>query len=211
MSDLARFWSRNLKGLNMAEHAICRELAEYHVEETNLCYPNMNTLCSIYECSRDYLKKVLNRLDTWRLLEREEAFDPTEANRQTSNRYRLNLRRHCPDPAPDGRKTKDKNPDQTPRPYDKRDFQAITSAQQGRRILKAMHHFAIDQGLDDTIPQCITEAYLLEKVLWVWAENEYANNKLIESLPDLSSHARKHTSLEFEIRPIKLYFKNKKR
>jgi len=83
MSDVARFWSRNLRGLNFAEHAVCRELAEYHVEEMDKCYPNMGTIAEIFECSRPYLKKILSRLDSWQLVTRVEWYDPTEGNRQT--------------------------------------------------------------------------------------------------------------------------------
>lgn len=211
MSDIARFWARNLRGLNMAEHAICRELAEFHVEETNLCYPNMGTLCSIYECSRDYLKKVLGRLDSWKLIARTETFDENDKNRQTSNRYSLNLKRHSPDPSPEGRKTRDKNKLQTPRPYDKRDFQAITSAKQGRQILSVMHQAALNARVDDLMVISINEAYLMDRVLWVWVDNQAAMNKFLDHLPDLARLARKQTQLEFEVSTVSLYFKNKKR
>jgi hypothetical protein len=210
VSDLARFWARNLKGLNMAEHAICRELGEFHVEDTGLCYPNIHTLCGIYECSRDYLKKVLNRLENWKLVERKETFDPNDKNRQTSNRYKLNLRRHCPDPAAEGRKTKDKNPNQTARPYDKRDFQAIDSAKKGRELMRVMNFRAIDLG-EHFMVSSVNEAYLMEKILWVWVDNEVAMKKFLELLPELAELARKQSRLEFTVSPVSLYFKNKKR
>jgi len=167
VSDIARFWSRNLRGLNVAEHAICRELAEFHVSEMDLCYPNMATLCEIYECSRPYLKKILNRLDTWNLVTRVEWFDSGERNRQTSNRYKLNLKRHFPDPAPEGRNTRDKNKQQHARPYDNRDFQAITGAKVGRRALVAFKSILPDRY--QALLEGLKEAFLdgPTKTLWV--------------------------------------------
>ncbi len=213
MSDIARFWSRRLHGLNFAEHAICRELSEWHNDQTNLCYPNLNTLMGIFECSRPYLKKILNRLDTWNLVNRVEHFDQAERNRQTSNRYRLNLHRHFPDPAPDGklekRKTNDKNPKQVARPYDNRDHAAFNSAHQGKRILRVMH-----QSLDSlpqkyaSLRQGLSEAFIEREkgVCWVCVQAEGYMEDFMEVFTDLSKAARKETHLEFELTPVELYY-----
>jgi len=210
MSDIARFWSRNLHGLNFAEHAICRELAEWHNEETNLCYPNLNTLINVFECSRPYLKKILLRLDLWQLVNRIEWFDPAERNRQTSNRYRLNLNRHFPDP-PEARSVNNKNKKQNVRTFDNRDWAAITGAKQGRRILQVIHynlptrHAGLKEGL--------TEAYLdkARNTCWVCVSAQGYMDEFLGLLPQLSMTAQHETSLKFGLMPVALYFKAKKR
>lgn len=211
MSDIARFWSRNLHGLNFAEHAICRELAEWHNDETNLCYPNLNTLINVFECSRPYLKKILNRLDTWNLVNRVEWYDPQERHRQTSNRYKLNLMRHFPDPAPEGRRTADKNPNQKARPYDNRDFAAITGAKAGRRILQIMH-YSLPSRLEG-LKAGLTEAFLDKprNTCWVCVQAEGYMKDFLDVLPQLAMKAQQETNLQFGLYPVALYFKSRKK
>ena len=214
MSDIARFWSRHLHGLNFAEHAVCRELAEFHVAEMDLCYPNMGTISEIYECSRPYLKRILNRLDTWQLVTRVEWYEPTDRtgkNRQTSNRYKLNLKRNFPDPLPEGRKTKDKNKTQAVRPYDSRDDQALDGAKQGRRVLKILanripqHKTHVMDGLS----QAFYDRPAKTTFVTVAAETYFRD--LLEMLPELSKFVRHDTNLETSITAVPLFFRQKKR
>ena len=213
MSDIARFWARHLRGLNFAEHAVCRELAEYHVEEKNECFPNMATIADIYQCSRPYLKKILNRLDTWQLVTRVDWFEPTERGnmRQTSNRYNLNLRRNFPDPPPEGRRTKDKNKLQTTRPYDPRDNAALDGAKQGRRVLKIManripqHKTHIMEGLS----QAFLDRTAKTTFFTVAAEPYW--KEFLELMPDLAKFVRHETNLETSITALPLFFRLKKR
>jgi hypothetical protein len=214
MSDVARFWSRHLHGLNFAEHAVCRELAEHHNEEKDECFPNMNTICDIYECSRRYVKEILTRLDTWQLVTRVEWYEPdsrTSKMRQTANRYKLNLKRNFPDPIPEGRTTKDKNKQQEARPYDNRDHAALDGAKQGRRVLKILanripqHRLHIMEGL--------TQAYLDRpaKTTFVTVAAESYFRDFLELLPDLSKFVRHETNLETSLTAVPLFFRLKKR
>lgn len=207
MSDIARFWSRNLKGLNLAEHAICRELAEYHNENSNLCFPNINTLCEIYECSRTHMKNVLGRLDSWRLVSRVEWFDETK--RQTANRYRLNLSQHFPDPIPEGRRTSDKNKDQKPRDYDARDREALAAARDGRKFLRMMHYSLPTSRRH--LAAALKEGFYQKsiKTFWVTVESHSHMLELMEILPDLARQVRHEAGAEFEVSPIGLYFRLK--
>jgi hypothetical protein len=209
MSDIARFWSRNLKGLNFAEHAVCRELAEFHVSEMDLCYPNMGTIGEIYECSRPYLKKILSRLDSWRLVTRVEWFDQAERNRQTSNRYKLNLRQHFPDPVPEGRTTRDKNKAQTARPYDNRDHAAIHGAKAGRRVLSAINKALPNgrRGLLEGMKECFFDAP--SKTTFVTVESETFWREILPMLPDLTKFCKHETNLEFNISLVPLFYRQK--
>jgi hypothetical protein len=209
LSDIARFWSRNLKGLNFAEHAVCRELAEHHNAESNLCFPSLATICDIFECSRPYLKKILTRLEVWNLVTRVEWFDAMERNRQTSNRYQLNLKRHFPDPAPEGRKTRDKNKEQTARPYDNRDYAALTGAKMGRRILKSFATMTPAPSTLGPLMEGLREAYLdtSTKTCWVTVDADGYMREFLNLLPDLSLHAQRELKAEFRTYPVALYFR----
>lgn len=214
MSDVARFWSRHLHGLNFAEHAVCRELAEYHNDEKDECYPNMVTISDIYECSRPYLKKILNRLDTWQLVTRVEWYERTERsgkNRQTSNRYKLNLKRNFPDPPPEGRTTRDKNKAQTARPYDNRDHAALDGAKQGRRVLKIIANRIPNNKTH--IMEGLTQAFYDRpaKTTYVTVAADPYLRELIELMPDLSKFVRHDTNLETSITPIPLFFRPRRR
>lgn len=210
MSDIARLWSRNLHGLNFAEHAVCRELAEFHVDTVDLCFPNMGTIADIYECSRPYLKKILARLDCWQLVTRIEWFDPQERNRQTSNRYKLNLKKHFPDPPPERATGRDKNKNQTRRPYDQRDHDAIDSAKQGRRLLKILAHVP---HLKPGIMEGLKEAYVdrSRKTTFVTVEADTYMRDLLPLLPDLVKYIRHETNIDTTLTPVPLYYRQKKR
>jgi hypothetical protein len=211
MSDIARFWSRNLRGLNFAEHAVCRELAEFHADEMDLCFPNIGTIAEIFECSRPYLKKILSRLDSWQLVTRVEWYEPTQQNRQTSNRYKLNLRRHFPDPPPEGRKTRDKNKAQSVRPYDNRDHAALQGAKQGRRILQV-----INKNLPPSkrsIMDGMREAFLdtPSKTTFVTCELEAHYRELMPMLPELAKFITHETNIETRLAVVPLFFRTRKR
>jgi hypothetical protein len=210
MSDIARFWSRNLHGLNFAEHAVCRELAEYHVSETDLCYPNMATVCDIYECSRVYVKQILRRLDSWALVTRVEWFDPQDRS-QTSNRYKLNLRRHFPDPAPEGRKTRDSNKKQISRAYDSRDFEALNGAKQGRRILKIIANKVPpgQHGLMDGLKEAYLDTRAKKTFVTVDADGYLKEFQYL--LSDLQKFVRHETNLDTSLIPVPLFYRQKKR
>jgi hypothetical protein len=214
MSDIARFWSRHLHGLNFAEHAVCRELAEYHMAELDACYPNMATISDIYECSRPYLKKILNRLDTWQLVTRVEWFEASEhggKQRQTSNRYKLNLKRNFPDPPAEGRQTRDKNKEQTARPYDNRDHAALDGAKQGRRVLKILANRIPSNK--NFLLEGLTQAFYDRpaRTTFVTVAAEPYLRDFIELLPDLTKFVKHETNLETSLAPVPLFFRPKKR
>lgn len=213
MSDVARFWSRHLHGLNFAEHAVCRELAEHHNEEKDECFPNMNTICDIYECSRRYVKEILTRLDTWQLVTRVEWYEPdsrTSKMRQTANRYKLNLKRNFPDPLPQ-RTLRNRNKQQPIRPYDNRDNTALDGAHQGRRVLKILanripqHKSYVLEGL--------TQAFYdrTKKTTFVTVAAEPYHRDFVEMLPDLTKFVRHETNLETSIMPVPLFYRFRKR
>lgn len=214
MSDVARFWSRHLHGLNFAEHAVCRELAEHHNEEKDECFPNMNTICDIYECTRTYVKQILNRLDTWQLVTRVEWYEPTTRDgksRQTANRYKLNLKRNFPDPIPEGRTTRDRNKKQTARPYDNRDQLALDGAKQGRRVLKILAN-RIPQNKTHVM-EGLTQAFYDRpaKTTFVTVVADPYLRDFIEMLPDLSKFVRHDTNLETSITPVPLFYRFRRR
>lgn len=212
MSDVARLWSRNIRGLNFAEHAVCRELAEYHVDGTDLCYPNMGTILDIYECSRPYLKKILARLDCWQLITRIEWYDPQERNRQTSNRYRLNLRRHFPEPPPEGRRTgRDKNKTQTPRQYDNRDRAALDGARTGKRFLKVLAN--IPHGNTRLISDGLKEAFFdaAHKTTFVTVDADGYLRELLPLIPDFCKYIHHETAIDTTLTLVPLYYRLKKR
>lgn len=230
MSDTARFWSRHLRGnLNFGEHAIARELAEYHNQGTNLVYPRLDTIATNFEISRPHLKRIMNRLETWRLMWRKEEFELDKNGRQTSNRYILNFERHFPDPLPEGRTTRDKNPNPThgkkterqpgPRPYDKRDLIALAGAEAGRRLLKAIHQVLRN---DQTLVLGVKEAFLQKTapaaevptpaILWVAIESESAELRFIERLGEIVGALRRdpiNRMIDFELELLPLFDRQK--
>lgn len=214
MSDIARLWARNLRGLNFAEHAVCRELAEYHVAEMDACFPSIATIRDIYECSDRYVKIILNRLNDWNLVTRVEWFEPTlkaDKNRQTSNRYKLSLKQHFPNPTAESRRNKDRNQQQKPRPYDNRDHAALHGAKQGRRILSILAN-AIPSG-NQSLMAGVKEAYLdtRAKTTYVTIDAEGYLRDFLYMQTDLQKFVRHETNLETTLTPVLLYYKSKKR
>lgn len=226
MSDLARHWSRSIRGVNFAEHAVLRELAEYHALETNLCFPNLQTICGIFECSRPYLKQILCRLEVWRFFTRVEWFEQEKdrrgriVRRQTSNRFNLHFDRHFPAPVPEGRKVKDKNTKQKAAPYDRRDNEALWGSEQGLKLLRLTRAFL---KYDETLAEGVKEAFLQRgpvsaaaglppgSRLWIGLESETHERRLISTLPDLGSYLRRETKQAFEIELLPLFFRNPKK
>lgn len=194
MSEVARLWSRNIRGVNISEHAVLRELGEYAHAETDLCFPKIDTIAGIYECERRCVERILTRLEVWRFLERIETFESNA--RQTSNRYRLNFRQHFPAPRSEGRTTRNKNKKAPVAPYDDRDNEAFRGSAIGALCVTTARQFFAG---DETLGAGIKESFLQrpmghrkgKAILWLGLESESVEDRVIKALPELAQDLRK--------------------
>jgi hypothetical protein len=140
-----------------------------------------------------------------------EASEHGGKQRQTSNRYKLNLKRNFPDPPAEGRQTRDKNKEQTARPYDNRDHAALDGAKQGRRVLKILANRIPSNK--NFLLEGLTQAFYDRpaRTTFVTVAAEPYLRDFIELLPDLTKFVKHETNLETSLAPVPLFFRPKKR
>jgi len=210
MSDLARFWSKRVRGLNISEHAVLFRLADYHVATSDLCFPNHYTLCEDLECSNRYLRDILQRLERWNFLTRIECSESFRQGgrqivehhkraarydgiRQTSNRYRLHLKNFFPRPERNTAK-------------DERDYSAYFGAAQGNVAAGIVKKYFQDADLAANI-RCFLQTPRTRKTakltasekLWITAESESHRTHLMRLLPTFGPVIREKLENECSI------------
>lgn len=93
-NEFALLWSRQVRGLTIAEKAVLGVLASFHDRTTGRCRVQLGHLVWRFESSRIYLRQVVHSLEKKGFISIEANFDAR--NLQESNSFKLHTDRWFP-------------------------------------------------------------------------------------------------------------------
>ena len=97
MSLEARKRASLVRGMTMAEHAVYHRLCSYHNFKNPEPFPKHSTLVFQFECSRIYLRQILQSLEKKRFLKRKKRLIGfNEDGPQDANAYQIDFTRWFP-------------------------------------------------------------------------------------------------------------------
>lgn len=186
MSLMARKRASLVRGMTMAEHLVYYRLCAYHNFKNPNPFPKHATLCFQFECSRIYLRQILQSIAKMRFIKRKKrlvGFD--EDGPQDANAYEIDFTRWFP--------------------YKDEKAEKENTEMLGffRRAIKDPY---LSQGfLAAWIEPRRTRSKRKLQTLWIALESGSVHKFLREHFEEIMDKIRSETGRDFNVRPLPTY------